>query len=103
MISPIMANGVVAQTQNVNHVNHVEDAKAQVNYQNSQVIVENRREQAHISVTASQNMAKSDTRHDAKEEGRNKYFNNRNTKKKTEDIGTVVNKSVKSSGFNVSV
>ena len=103
MISPIMANGVVAQTQNVNHVNHVEDAKSQVNYQNSQVIVENRREQAHNSVTASQNMTKSDTRHDAKEEGRNKYFNNRNTKKTTEDIGTVVNKSVKSSGFNVSV
>lgn len=103
MISPIVANGVVAQTQNINHVNHIEDVKSQVNYQNSQVIVENRREQAHNTVTASENMAKSDTRHDAKEEGRNKYFNNRNTKKKTEDAGTIVNKSVRSSGFNVSV
>lgn len=37
MISPIMANGVVAQTQNINHVNHIEDVKSQVNYQNSQV------------------------------------------------------------------
>lgn len=102
MITPIMANSVVAQTQNVNIINQGEDTKGQVNYQQSQVIVDSQRDRAHNTVIASQDSDSTDTRHDAKEEGKNKYFNNRKEqKKKQEEFGTVVKKGT--SGFNVSV
>lgn len=102
MITPIMANSVVAQTQNVNIINQGEDTKGQVNYQQSQVIVDSQRDRAHNTVIASQDSDSTDTRHDAKEEGKNKYFNNRKEqKKKPEEFGTVVKKGT--SGFNVSV
>lgn len=104
MITPIMASGVVAQTQNVNIINQGEDSKVQINYQNSQTVVESQREQAHNTVIASQDSDRADTRHDAKEEGKNKYFSNRNKqKKKPEEFGTVVKKNVQGGGFNVSV
>ena len=94
MITPIMANGVVAQTQNVNIINHGEESKNQVNYQNSQIVVDNQREEAHNTVIASQESDQTDTRHDASEEGKNKYFNNRGEakKKKPDTFGQVVKK-----------
>lgn len=103
MITPIMSNGIIAQTQNVNLVNHVEDSKNQVNYQNSQAVVENQREEAHTTVIVSQESDQTDTRHDAREEGKNKYFNNRGDAKKNkpEAFGTVVKK--KANGFDISV
>lgn len=102
MISPILNNGIVAQTQNVSYINNGEENKNQVNYQNSQVVVENQREEAHLTVVASQQSDRSDSRHDAKEEGRNKYFSNRVIKKKEpQSDGVVVKKS--GSGFDMSI
>jgi len=103
MISPIMAGGIVAQTQNVNLINNGEESRSQINYQHSQVSVDNQREEAHTTVVNSQESDKSDTRHDAREEGRNKYFDNRNKEKKEKPSpdGFVVKK--KGGGFDVSV
>lgn len=104
MITPIMANGVVAQTQNVNLINHGDDSKNQVTYQNTQAVVESQREEAHNTVIASQDSNNTDTRHDASEEGRNKYFNNRGeTKKKKPDTFGQVVKKKGGSGFDISI
>jgi len=105
MISPIMANGIVAQTQNVNAINNGEDNKGMVNYQNTQTVVEEKRDAAHNTVISSQDSNKTNTEHDARDEGKNKYFNNRNTEKKNKSnntFGAVVKKKG-SSGFDISV
>ena len=105
MISPILTNGVVAQTQNVSAINHGDENRTQMNYQHSSVTVENQRETAHSTVTSSQDSSKSGTRHDAREEGKNKYFNNRNDNKKKkpqEPDGVVVVKKALG-GFDMSV
>ena len=47
---------------------------------------------------------KSDTHHDAREEGRNKYFNNRRTKKKDDEVpeeGRVI--PLSTGGFNITI
>lgn len=104
MITPIMANGIIAQTQNVNMINHGEESRTQLNYQNTQVTVDNRRDEAHNTVIASQDSNNADTRHDAREEGKNKYFNNRNNnakKKNPSSDGVVVKKQ--GGGFDMSI
>lgn len=104
MITPIMANGIVAQTQNVNMINHGDEQKGQVNYQQAQTTVDEKRDEAHTTVISSQDSNRTSTDHDAREEGRNKYFDNRNTskKKKSESFGTVVKKQG-GSGFDISI
>lgn len=104
MITPIMNNGIVAQTQNVNLINNGEENRNQVNYQQTQVTVDSQREQAHSTVISSQDSAQTNTQHDAREEGRNKYFNNRNDnkKKKPQPFGTVTKKQG-GGGFDMSI
>jgi len=104
MISPIMSNGIVAQTQNVSAIQHGDENRTQLNYQQTSATVENQRETAHNTVIASQDSSKTGTQHDAKEEGKNKYFDNRNkNKKKPQDSdGQVVIKKTPG-GFDMSV
>lgn len=106
MISPIIQNGVVAGTQNVNLINRGDESRAQVNYQQSQSVVEQQREDAHSTVISSQNSDRTDTRHDARQEGKNKYYNNRkdnkNKGKDDDSFGEVVVKR-EGGGFDISV
>lgn len=104
MITPIMANSIVAQTQNVSAINHGEESKGQLINENSQNVIETKQEEQHSTVVASEDSNKTDTRHDASEEGKNKYFNNRNDKKKNKQdpFGAVVKKKG-ASGFDISV
>lgn len=53
------------------------------------------------AVIASQDSNKSDTRHDAKDEGRNKYYNNRIIKKEEPEDGVVIKKHP--GGFSMTV
>lgn len=103
MISPIMAGGIVAQTQNVNLINNGEENRTQLNYQNTQVTVDSHQQEAHNTVVSSQGSDRADTQHDAREEGKNKYFNNRNSekKKKPSPDGFVVKKQ--GGGFDMSI
>ena len=104
MISPILSNGIIAQTQNVSAINNGDETRGQVNYQNTQTVVEQRQQEVHSTVIASQDSNKTDTRHDAREEGKNKYVNNRNGEKKKKpvlDEGVVVKKG--GGGFNITV
>lgn len=104
MITPIMSNGIIAQTQNVSAINHGDENRNQISYQATQTTVEVKSEEAHTTVIASQESDSTDTRHDAREEGKNKYSNNRgNAKKKNNppSEGVVVKKKV--GGFDISV
>lgn len=104
MISPILSNGIIAQTQNVNAINHGEENKGQVTYQHTQATLDTREQEMHSTVVASQDSSKTSTKHDAREEGKNKYMNNRKAgvKKKPEDSdGVVVKKG--GGGFSISI
>ena len=104
MISPIMASGIALQTQNVNMINHGEENRTQLNYEQTQVTVDNRRDEVHNTVISSQESDSTDTRHDARDEGKNKYFNNRNNnakKKNPSSDGVVIKKQ--GGGFSVSI
>jgi len=104
MITPIMSNGIVAQTQNVGAINHGEENRNQINYHASQTTVETKSEEAHSTVVASQDSDRTDTRHDAREEGKNKYFSQRGNAKKKNSLdgeGVVVKKKV--GGFDISI
>lgn len=82
MISPIMNNGIVTQTQNVNAINHNEENKNAVNYQQVLTNVEEESETVHRTVISSGESTETDTRHDARDEGKNKYVDLRDKTKK---------------------
>lgn len=103
MISPIMSNGVVAQTQNVNYINNNAEHHTDVVYQDMLANVESDSETARRTVIASDDSSETDTRHDAREEGKNKYSDNRDkSKKKLAEPEGIVKKKY-SGGFDISI
>ena len=103
MISPIMSNGVIAQTQNVSQINNNAENHTETIYQHMLSNVEDDSEVARRTVVSSDESGETDTKHDAREEGRNKYSDNRNGKKKKFDEPEVAVKKNYSGGFDVSV
>lgn len=82
MISPIMNNGIVTQTQNVNIINNNDENRTAVNYQQVLTNVETETETASRVVISSSESTETDTRHDARDEGKNKYVDLRDKSKK---------------------
>ena len=103
MISPILNNGIITQTQNVNYINNNAEHRTEINYQHIQTNVQNSSEVAHRTVVASNESAESNTQHDARDEGRNKYFDNRNKDKKKESKPDGIVKKKDSGGFDFRV
>lgn len=85
MISPIESNGMVARTQDYASMRQQDDSKAfgaQLNVQQRM----DERDAANVRTVRNANdSGKSDTHHDAREEGRNKYFDIRDKKKSKKD------------------
>lgn len=103
MISPILNNAIIAQTQNVNHISNNAEHRTEINYQQMQTNVQDSSETAHRTVTASNESSESNTQHDARDEGRNKYFDNRNKDKKKESRPDGIVKKKDSGGFDFRV
>ena len=81
MISPIIA----AQTSNpVASVQQNVDSRGMINYQAAQTKVQENERQIRESVVTKDEAVLYDQRHDAKEEGRNKYVNLNSKKKKNQ-------------------
>ena len=105
MISPLETNNMVVRAMDYSTIkqNEIEHPH------NQHVIIQediDRNDDSHVNtVRDKDNADKSGTDHDAKEEGRNKYFSNRNTKRKKEDEipeeGRVV--AVRPGGFNITI
>ena len=103
MISPIENNNMVVRAQDYSTVRQNELTHAETTHVVIAKEIERKEDSIAHSVTKKDNSDKSDTHHDAKEEGRNKYFSQRKTKKGNEslDEGVVVKKSP--GGFNITV
>lgn len=103
MISPIENNGMIARVQDYSAMRQHEDGKLTGNQIN---LLQQRIEKSENNVRTvrqSDDSNKSDTRHDAKEEGKNKYFASQNKKKKSEEAsdGKVIIK--KQGGFDLKI
>lgn len=103
MISPIENNNMVVRAMDYSNVRQNELSQPQTAHVVIQEQIDRKEESNAHSVREKDNSDKSDTHHDAKEEGRNKYFSQRRTKTEKEqlDEGKVVAKSA--GGFNVTV
>lgn len=103
MISPIENNGMIARTQDIALFRQQDDVRAAGTQMHIQEQVDERGSENVRTVHHSDDSDKADTHHDAREEGKNKYYNNRNAKpkKKSEEDGRVIVK--KSGGFDLKV
>ena len=75
-----------------------------MNYQQAQSIVDNRGDENSRTVISAQDSDATDTRHDAREEGKNKYTDLRNKNKRKPEVpkeGLVMKKS--SGGFDLRI
>lgn len=100
MISPIENNGMIARTQDYANYRQQDDVRAS----GAQVRLQDQideHENANVkTVHHSDDSDGADTHHDAREQGKNKYYNNRIIKKEKqpESDGSVIVK--KTSGFD---
>lgn len=95
MISPIENSGMLLRTQDFSAVRHNEENQTSVAHSQIQGQLDKTEEAMSQTVVSKENSSKSDTNHDAREEGRNKYFDIRK-KKKNDAVaseGVVVKKS----------
>lgn len=82
MISPIENNGMIAISQDISAIQQHNDGIATLHQSQIQRAADNQVEENAHSVQKKDDADKPDTHHDAREEGRNKYFNNRKNKPK---------------------
>ena len=104
MISPIEMNGVINRTQDIANLRHNEEQKSIIDQGNVNVVMENKRDEDAYTVQITGDSDKTDTKHDAKEESKNKYFDNRKKDKKSEkkDEDVIVKKK-QSYNFDIKI
>ena len=103
MISPLENNNMVMRAMDFSVMKQNENDHPQTQHVLIQENIE-KNDDSHVkTVHTKDNADKSGTEHDAKEEGRNKYFSTRNTKKKNEvpDEGVVI--PLNQGGFNITI
>ena len=103
MISPLESNNMVMRAMDFSVIKQNENDHPQTQHVIIQEGIENNDDSNVKTVHAIDNADKSGTEHDAKEEGRNNYFSNRNSKKKDEvpDEGRVI--PLNPGGFNITI
>ena len=104
MISPIVNNGMMARTQDFASLRQMDDNKAQGVQINIQQQIDDKKEMDVHTVHEADDSNEPDTHHDAREEGRNKYFDmrNKNAKKESKADGIVKSK-IPSGGFDFKI
>lgn len=85
MITPIENNGIIARMQDVSIIKSNEDNKAAMVQSHLNDIAKDENERLRQMIWQAEGSDKSNTRHDARDEGKNKYYNNRRDKKKKEE------------------
>lgn len=103
MISPIENNGMISRLQDISNLTHNEEHRAVLDHFNTQQTVEKKQERYNHTVSQSEDSTDSDTRHDAKEKGRNEYVNlyQKEKKKSLPKEGKVVQKQ--RNGFDIKI
>lgn len=103
-ISPILNSGMIQRTDDVGSIKLQQEQRPIVDQQNAQVQVARKEEKFSHQVITPADSNKTDTRADARDEGKNKYFFQKKKKKKLEEKtdGRVVKKDF-SSSFDMKV
>ncbi len=104
MINPIEVNGIISRTQDVSMLRHNEETKGMVDQSNFQKRLDQEVEQNIRTVRHSDDADKADTRHDAREKGKNEYYGDggrRKQQKEKEQDGKMVVKS--QGGFDIKI
>lgn len=82
MISPIETSGMISRTQDISLLRQNEENRGALDHMNIQNRLESKQEENFRTVHEADDSNKSDTHHDAKEKGKNEYFNMRKNSKK---------------------
>lgn len=104
MINPIEVNGIISRAQDVSMIRHNEDNKGTIDQSNFQHKFTQEVEQNIRTVRQSDDSDKADTRHDAKEKGKNEYHGDggrRGQQEAKKKDGTMVVKS--QGGFDIKI
>ena len=103
MISPLESNNMVMRAMDFSTIKQNENDHPQTQHVIIQEDIEKNDNSNVTTVHAKDNADRSGTEHDAKEEGRNKYFSTRKTKGKDEvpDEGRVI--PLNTGGFNITI
>lgn len=104
MINPIEVNGIISRTQDVSMLRHNEETKGMVDQSNFQSKFDQEVEQNIRTVRHSDDTDQADTRHDAKEKGKNEYYGDggkRKQQKERAQDGKMVVKS--QGGFDIKI
>ncbi|MCR5419970.1 MAG: hypothetical protein K6E98_03075 [Lachnospiraceae bacterium] len=102
MISPIEMNGVLSRTQDIASLRHNEDNKSALDSVNFQTQMNVKREEDANTVQTASGSDGTNTKHDAKEKGKNEFFDIRRKDKKDKRDG-VVKVKLSSSGFDLKI
>ncbi|MCR5407330.1 MAG: hypothetical protein K6E88_11155 [Lachnospiraceae bacterium] len=103
MISPIEMNAVISRTQDIASLRHNEDNKAALDNANVQTQMDVKRDEEAYTVQTTQNSDATNTKHDAKEKGRNEYFDIRRKDRKNRQEDGVVRVKKPTSGFDLKI
>ncbi len=103
MITPIETNNMVVRAMDFQAVKVNENEMPHTQHVVIQEDIDKNDDSHVTTVRAKDNADESGTEHDAREEGRNKYFSTRNAKKKNDvpDEGKVI--PLNSGGFNITI
>ncbi len=103
MINPIEVNGIISRAQDVSMIRHNEENKGMVDQSNFQNKFDQEVEQNIRTVRQSDDADRADTRHDARDKGKNEYYGDggRKKQKKEQQDGKMVVKSP--GGFDVKI
>ncbi|MBR6452679.1 MAG: hypothetical protein IKS87_08230 [Lachnospiraceae bacterium] len=82
MISPLESNGIISRAQDISIIQQNEDARGELAHLHTQSTFEGERDQFVHTVHNADNTDETDTHHDAREKGKNEYFDQRNKQKK---------------------
>ncbi|HKM20612.1 MAG TPA: hypothetical protein VJZ01_01035 [Lachnospiraceae bacterium] len=104
MISPIEVNGIISRTQDVSSIRHNEENKNMVDQNHFQNKFAQEVDQNIRTVHQSDDSDKSNTRHDAREKGKNEYRGDGGKNKKKKEPEQDGHVSVKGySGFDIKI
>lgn len=103
MISPLENNNMVIRAQDYSTVRQNELSQPQTTHMVIQEQLDSKEEANVHTVRTKDNSDKADTHHDAKEEGRNKYYPLRKKKSMKDELDDGIVVAKLSGGFNITV
>ena len=103
MISPIELSGVLSRTQDIANLRHNEDNRAAMDHVNVQSHADVRGEETVHTVKETSGSDNTDTKHDAKEKGKNEFMDIRKKNRKAKAQDEVVRVKSPSSGFDLKI